>query len=197
MSTTTFNPPIGVLPQGPVPVKVGGKSYEDRLNASPRCRLLVTSRTHNLVLPDGHLIPANTPTSINIGEIDLPAVEALVETEPELIDQAEKFAQKQRDKVIATMMGEGWTREQAEDSVRIGISKEAAFFHLNNRCIKPLIGCEVLERGIPSNATVAAVEKKEAQSQNFSELARVLSEANNETLLAMAELLSRKDKASR
>ena len=191
MPTTSPQPPVAAasIPELQLP-------RDNRPNAAqrkdPMVKIRVNSRVDNFVLPGGYLVP-RAECVCTVYEPDLPTIQAMVETEPQAIELARGFFEREFEANMQEQLKEftdDASREQFLAKARSEYpgSIEGKFYNLHRRDIKPLVAVDVVERGI------APPVKQELVEQNTyiaglvaAEVARAIAQAMPQVLAAMRE----------
>lgn len=143
---------------------------DSRANAvqrkDPMVRIRVKSRTENQVIPGGYILPRGESTML-VYEPDLPVIQAMVESDPEAMKQAEIFFTKSveqsiRDELMTISDEQARVARITQARQEYSGSVEAKFKDLFKRDVLPFESVEVLEKGIP-----APVQQQQVEAQSF------------------------------
>ena len=130
----------------------------------PMVRIRIKSRTTNQVIPGGYILPEGESVCL-VYTPDLPAIKAMVETQPELIQLAREALDRAimhdlKEELADISDPEGRAQHMARRRQEYSGSIEGMFFFLYKRDIKPFESVEVLEENIPAPVQVQQVEQQ-------------------------------------
>lgn len=176
--------------------RMAPKNQEQRKD--PMCRIRITSLVDGQVIPGAYVIPAGVHTAV-VHERDLPAIEAMVEPNPELIEVARLAFDRKVKASVADELARCVDQDPEGIEVKAVMQKAyeqfpgsvAGTFHqFNDRDILPFAKVEVLERGItaPAAQAIDDIQKTTAKlvadqvANNGADTASIISQAISQTL---------------
>jgi len=178
---------------------------DSRANAlqrrDPMVKVRIKSRAENQVIPGGYILPKGESTCL-VYAPDLPVIQAMIETEPQAIAQAEAFflkavEQEIKDELRDIPDEEGKRARLSKARQEYSGSVEGTFYFLHKRDILPLDSVEVLETGLPAPVNQGQLEQQSFLATTIArEVAQALASVLPSVIAAAAQAAAQANKSS-